>query len=136
PPAGSKYIPSVERVMGNAKAGNKQAGTVAGAVDLTEEKAEAFRRGLAEIYARDEGFYQEALLGGVPKELARVHLPVGRYSKMRAKTDLRNWLGFLTLRMAPGAQWEIRMYANAVAEIVKELWPRTYALFAAKKEGA
>jgi thymidylate synthase (FAD) len=84
---------------------------------------------LKAIYAEAETLYQQALKLGVPKELARVHLPVGRYSKMVAKTDLRNWLDFLTLRMAAGAQWEIRCYAEAVAEIVKACWPRTYALF-------
>jgi len=44
-------------------------------------------------------------------------------------TDLRNWLGFLSLRMAPGTQFEIRMYANAVGELIKEAFPRTWELF-------
>jgi thymidylate synthase (FAD) len=66
---------------------------------------------------------------GIAKEVARLNTPVSRYSKMRAKTDLRNWLGFLMLRMASAAQFEIRQYANAVAEMVKAIWPRTFALF-------
>jgi hypothetical protein len=57
---------------------------------------------------------------GVPKELARLPVPVARYSRMRASANLRNWLAFLTLRMAPNAQWEIRQYANAVGEIVAD----------------
>ena len=122
------YIPSVERLLVNSKT-NKQSGTIAGAAELDAARAEEFREGLLAIYDKQERLYQWALSQGVPKELARVHLPVGRYSKMRAKTDLRNWLAFLSLRMAPGAQWEIRQYANAVAEIVKALWPRTFALF-------
>ncbi len=65
----------------------------------------------------------------VPKEVARINTPVSRYSKMRAKANLWNWLHFLKLRLAPNAQWEIRQYAEAVASIVKSLWPRTYALF-------
>lgn len=52
-----------------------------------------------------------------------------RAAKMRATTDLRNWLGFLTLRMALGAQWEIRQYANAVGEMSAERFPRTWELF-------
>jgi thymidylate synthase (FAD) len=35
---------------------------------------------------------------GIPKEVARLPVPVARYSRMRASTNLRNWLGFLTLR--------------------------------------
>jgi thymidylate synthase (FAD) len=48
---------------------------------------------------------------------------------MRAKANLRNWLGFLMLRKAPDAQWEIRQYADIVGQIVESIWPRTYALF-------
>jgi thymidylate synthase (FAD) len=48
---------------------------------------------------------------------------------MRASANLRNWLAFLTLRMASNAQWEIRQYANAVGELIAEQFPRTWALF-------
>jgi thymidylate synthase (FAD) len=126
------YLPSVERLMINAGAANKQAGTVAGAEVLTEEGANLFRGWLEQVYAKDEGIYQDALRMGVPKELARVHLPVGRYSRMRASANLRNWLGFLTLRMAPNAQWEIRQYANALGTLVAQTFPRTWELFAAR----
>lgn len=123
------YIPSVERLMIGSDGKNKQAGTVAGAAQLTEAGAEDFRNHLDAVYATAEGLYQKALAMGVPKELARVHLPVGRYSRMRATSNLRGWLGFLALRMASGAQWEIRQYANAVGALVAERFPRTWALF-------
>jgi thymidylate synthase (FAD) len=80
-----------------------------------------------------ERLYQRALNMGVPKELARIHLPVGRYSRMRASANLRNWLGFLTLRVASGAQWEIRQYADAVGTLIKQAFPRTWELFAEGK---
>jgi thymidylate synthase (FAD) len=127
------YIPSVERLMINSKT-NKQAGTIKGAEELTEEKAERFRTRLVGMYESQERLYQDALLGGVPKELARVHLPVGRYSRMRASANLRNWLAFLTLRMAETAQWEIRQYANAVGNLVAEKFPRTWELFSEGKK--
>lgn len=123
------YIPSVERLMIGSDGKNKQAGTVAGAAALTLEGAEAFRQDLELAYRRAENTYQNALRAGVPKELARVHLPVGRYSRMRATSNLRGWLGFLALRMASGAQWEIRQYANVVGQLVAERFPRTWALF-------
>ena len=65
---------------------------------------------------------------GIPKEVARVVMPAGHYSRMRATANLRNWLAFLKLRCAPGAQWEIRQYANAVAGIVRKQFPRTYGV--------
>lgn len=92
--------------------------------------AEWFRECLKESYGDAEDLYQSALARGVPKELARVHLPVGRYSRMRATANLRNWLAFLTLREAPNAQWEIRQYAHAVGALIKEKFPRTHALYA------
>lgn len=123
------YIPTVERLMQNAGTSNKQAGTVAKSVPLTPEAADAFRRTLAVRYTEAESLYQDALYRGVPKELARVIVPVGRYSRMRASANLRNWLQFLTLRMDPAAQWEIRQYAEAVSQVVAGLFPRTHALF-------
>ena len=128
------YVPTVERLLINSKT-NKQAGTIAGASELTEEQAEGFRRSIRGVYAVDEAIYQEALLAGVPKELARIHLPVGRYSRMRATGNLRGWLGFLTLRMAPNAQYEIRMFANAVGSLIEENFPRTWALFKEQSNG-
>lgn len=123
------YIPSVERLMINANAANKQAGTIAGADTLTQEKAEQFRLRLETAYKLDQELYEWALNAGIPKELARVHIPVGRYSRMRANANLRNWLAFLTLRMAEDAQWEIRQYSQAIHVFLSERFPRTMELF-------
>jgi thymidylate synthase (FAD) len=123
------YVPSVERLMHNVAGGNKQAGTIKGADELTVEKAREFQLELAAIYKHAEDLYRQALAFGVPKELARVHLPVGRYSRMRASANLRNWCAFLTLRTDKAAQWEIQQFANAVADLLRERFPRTMRLF-------
>jgi thymidylate synthase (FAD) len=123
------YIPTLERLMINAGTSNKQAGTIQDAKELTKENAQNFRDLIETSYSTAETVYQTALKMGVPKELARIHLPVGRYSRMMASTDLRNWLGFLTLRMASNAQYEIRVYAQAVHKILKQCFPRTVELF-------
>jgi thymidylate synthase (FAD) len=124
------YIPSIARLMQNANGSNKQAGTLPGSETLSEDWASVFQKKLQHEYDRCEGLYQDALGAGVPKELARLTVPVGRYSRMRASANLRNWLAFLTLRMAPAAQWEIRQYANAVGNLIDEAFPRTWELFA------
>ena len=85
---------------------------------------------LAGRYADAESLYQSALASGVPKELARIHLPVARYSRMRASANLRNWLAFLTLRLDPHAQHEIRVYAEALGQCIAQAYPRTWELFA------
>ncbi len=123
------YVPTVERLMLNSKT-NKQSGTVKGAAELTERDAELYRIELQNEYRAQQEMYESALSRGIPKELARIHLPVGRYSRMRASANLRNWLAFLTLRMDVAAQYEIRMYANAVGDLIAEKFPRTWALFA------
>lgn len=122
------YVPTVSRMMVDGGK-NKQAGAVADARDLTDGIAGLFRKQWTNFYETAEALYQDALANGVPKELARIVLPVGRYSRMRASANLRNWLSFLTLRMAPNAQWEIRQYAEAVGKVIEYAFPETWRLF-------
>ena len=129
------YVPTIERLLINSKT-NKQAGVIKGAAVLTELTARKFQRELELMYKMQEEFYQWSLDAGVPKELARIDLPVGRYSRMRASANLRNWLAFLTLRSAPAAQWEIRQFADAVGTIIAERFPRTWELFCAERKTA
>jgi thymidylate synthase (FAD) len=123
------YVPSIGRLMLSSNT-NGQAGSAKGADELTRDSAEAFQNALKATYAAAEGVYQLALKRGVPKELARLVLPVGRYSRMRASANLRNWLGFLTLRLDSNAQFEIRQYAHAVDAMLCRCFPRTMQLFA------
>jgi thymidylate synthase (FAD) len=65
----------------------------------------------------DQGFklYQQALAAGVAKEQARLFLPgFSLYYTWVVKTDAHNLMHFLSLRMAPDAQAEIRVYAQAI----------------------
>lgn len=127
------YTPSWEEVLRRGRAGalaNKQAGAAADADQLTEAEARRFVDTLQGQYAEFDAEYQAALSRGIPKELARLGMPVGHYSQMRASANLRNWLAFLTLRLDPAAQWEIRQYAEAVAQIIYEAFPQTARLFA------
>jgi thymidylate synthase (FAD) len=121
------YVPTRERITeGASLSRNRQAtGTVPFAAEAVSDWLQALRT----AYAETELAYQTGLAIGIPKELARLPVPVGRYSRMRASANLRNWLLFLTLRMAPEAQWEIRQYANVVSEFVREAFPRTHELF-------
>lgn len=119
------YVPTVERLL---MKGAKQGGGTG--KELTHDEAVVVRRLLESQYHSAEYLYKAVLDEGTPKELARCIMPVGHYSRMRASANLRNWLAFLTLRMDPAAQWEIRQFANAVTQIIAQNFPRTYELFA------
>jgi len=71
--------------------------------------------------------YEKLLKGGWPRELARMVLPVNLYSEMIAKANLWNWFKFLELRLDPHAQYEIRVYAEAILELITPLAPETVA---------
>jgi thymidylate synthase (FAD) len=106
---------------------NKQAGSVA---PVDKARITNWVAKDIELTTILEAHYQEGLAAGVPKELARKKMPVDHYSRMRAGTNLRNWLAFMTLRCDPKAQREIRMFANAVAHIIEKTFPNTYSLWA------
>jgi thymidylate synthase (FAD) len=122
------YRPTRERIIDGVRraASNRQA---AGMVPLVGEAVDDWLHMLDAAYAGIEQTYQTGLAIGIPKEIARIVLPVGRYSRMRASANLWNWLRWLRLRQAHDAQGEIGAYANAVAGMIAELFPRTYALF-------
>jgi thymidylate synthase (FAD) len=123
------YVPTVERCMMNAGTNKQAQGT---GVTLTQEKAEQWIDLLALHYEEAEELYQAALAQGIPKELARLCIPVGRYSRMRASGNLRNWLAFYKLRSATNAQFEIREYADCIGKVIAEKFPRVWELAAEK----
>jgi thymidylate synthase (FAD) len=125
------YLPTVERCSQTGTSKQAQRAETFGAT--TEVSYQEWLDQLAELTRLSEWVYQNGLERGVPKELARLAVTVGRYSRMRASANLRNWLQFLTLRMDPAAQYEIRQYANAVGELIATQFPRTWALFLEKR---
>jgi thymidylate synthase (FAD) len=73
--------------------------------------------------------YKRMIDLGCPRELARAVLPVAAYSKMFATIDLHNLLHFLTLRCHSHAQYEIRVYAEAMLALIEPVVPVTIAAF-------
>lgn len=123
------FVPTLERLLRNVDGTNKQANRADGAPPLSEGHALLWLDQMKQSYDLAQEVYKKGLAWGVPKEVARIVLPVGRYSRMRASANLRNWLAFVTLRSDPHAQEEIRVYSNAVLELIAHHWPRTYVLF-------
>lgn len=73
--------------------------------------------------------YKEMIELGCPRELARTILPVGTYSHMFATIDLHNLMGFLKLRLHSHAQYEIRVYAEAMLKLIENIVPHSIAAF-------
>jgi len=73
--------------------------------------------------------YHQFLEVGVSRETARMVLPLSTYTQWCTTMNLHNLLHMLELRMDPHAQWECRMYAEAIAEIVKDWCPIIWEAF-------
>lgn len=66
---------------------------------------------------------------GLARELARMNLTLNAYTQWYWKTDLHNLFHFLRLRADSHAQYEIRVYADAIGELTKAWVPMAYAAF-------
>ena len=66
---------------------------------------------------------------GLARELARINLPANVYTQWYWKVDLHNLFHFLRLRADPHAQYEIRVYAEAICTIVKDWVPAAFGAF-------
>ena len=73
----------------------------------------------------DDGYFDENY-HGVAREIARIVMPVSVYTEMYWKVDLHNLFHFLRLRADPHAQKEIRVYAEAIIELCRPLFPAAF----------
>jgi len=91
----------------------------------------------AEFHDTARALYDERLEMGIAREQARKDLPLCTYTEAYWKMDLHNLLHFLSLRMDPHAQLEIREYANIIGrEIVARWVPKTWEAFEDYRMGA
>lgn len=73
--------------------------------------------------------YQTYLNADISKELARINLPLSTYMSFIWKIDLHNLFNFLKLRMDHHAQYETRVYADAIYDLVKQVYPISISYF-------
>ena len=125
------YTPDVEIIRAQSKA-NKQG------------REEALDRKVISQYidncntVRDlaTDMYSHALENDIARELARIDLPLSTYTEWYWKMDLHNLMHFLSLRSDSHAQYEIRVYSDLIAGIVKEVAPIAYEAWIDYKYGA
>lgn len=78
----------------------------------------------------DEDFKEtEDHPGGIAKELARIVLPVSNYTEMYWKIDLHNLFHYIKLRADSHAQYEIRVFADAMAKLIQPYVPVAFKAF-------
>lgn len=111
------YMPGDDDIKYQSKS-NKQ-----GSDEPAPELATEFRESLIEAYNTSAAAYDGSIGAGVARELARISLPEGRYTTFYWTVNLRNLFHFLSLRVAPDAQSNIRTYASAILDIVKLYCP-------------
>jgi thymidylate synthase (FAD) len=126
------YIPAPEHVNAQSVVNNQGRGGVL-------EGAEAAR--VLEILKSDSNrAYDnyEAMIAtdgpdgpqdGLARELARMNLPTNIYTQWYWKVDLHNLFHFLRLRADAHAQYEIRVYADAICQVVADWVPAAYSAF-------
>lgn len=73
--------------------------------------------------------YEQLLEDDLARELARINLPLSLYTEWYWKIDLHNLFHFLSLRLDAHAQYEIRVYAEAIARITKAVVPVAWEAF-------
>jgi thymidylate synthase (FAD) len=119
------YLPPLEQISAQSK-DNKQGRNND---PFPQDKAEEIQSLISKSNEEQYQVYQKLLDMGVARELARTVLPVGHYTEWYWKIDLRNLMNFLALRLDPHAQWEIRVYAEAMASLVKQVVPVAWEAF-------
>jgi thymidylate synthase (FAD) len=82
-----------------------------------------------EISEKTFEIYNELNEAGIARELTRGILPVNLYTEWYWKNDLNNIFHFLRLRMDEHAQYEIRVFAEAIASFVEKVVPIAYEAF-------
>lgn len=113
-PVGKMWFPDVWRKQSSK---NHQSST--GEVDRQEDATEV----LAEVYRACVDGYNKLLTMNVCREQARAAIPVGNTTEFYATANLLNWSKFCRLRCAEDAQFEIRVLADQISDICKELYP-------------
>jgi len=115
------YIPDVSQIT-TQSASNKQMRT-----DQEHKQSGDIQDIISRTCALAFQSYHQMIQMGCPRELARGVLPVNTYSHMFATVDLHNLAKFLQLRLHEHSQYEIRVYAQVMLELIEPIVPVTVA---------
>ena len=136
------YVPEPQQLGAQATANRQGRGEVL-EPELARRVLEMLRADAERAYGHYERLLGETARGeavddgvGLARELARMGLTLNFYTQWYWKIDLHNLLGFVALRADAHAQYEIRVYAEALLDILKRWVPLTYDAFVDHRLGA
>ncbi|MFN2520955.1 MAG: FAD-dependent thymidylate synthase [Candidatus Limnocylindria bacterium] len=136
------YVPEPEHLGVQATANRQGRGEVLDP-DLARRVLDMLRADAERAYDHYERLLGETAAGdavedgiGLARELARMGLTLNFYTQWYWKIDLHNLLGFVALRADPHAQYEIRVYAEVLLDILRRWVPLTYDAFVDHRLGA
>ncbi len=118
------YVPEPQQVAFQSS-NNKQGRADSLPLDQAMAIIEQMEQDQKEAYTEYTGMIDK----GVARELARTNLPVSLYTEWYWQIDLHNLFHFIRLRMDAHAQYEIRVYAEALAQCAKAVAPFAYEAF-------
>jgi thymidylate synthase (FAD) len=119
------YVPEPDQ-MRSQSLDNKQARGEERLPDpMVEKMLKEFEQDQKTIYQHYEGMIED----GLARELARANLPLSLYTEWYWQIDLHNLFHFLRLRMDAHAQYEIRVFGEAMAKCAKAVAPLAYEAF-------
>ena len=120
------YLPEPSQLCHQSKS-NKQGRSEVIAEPLNSEIQGQIKEISEKAFEVYDNFLSEDI--NLAKEISRTILPVNVYTQFYWKIDLHNLLHFLKLRVDAHAQYEIRVFAQAILDLVKEWVPITYQAF-------
>ncbi len=118
------YTPKPEQVAKQSD-NNKQGSGEAFDPDTSKEIIDSLINDSNLVYSHYEKFIEQ----GLAREIARTNLMLNYYTQFYWKIDLHNLLHFLKLRADKHAQYEIRVYAEVMLDIIKKWVPLAYNAF-------
>jgi thymidylate synthase (FAD) len=122
------YIPHPSQLAAQSVVNNQGRGEVLTG-DESARVLEMLKSDANTAYDHYEAMLSTEGQQGLARELARMNLPANIYTQWYWKVDLHNLFHFLRLRADPHAQYEIRVYAEAIAACVRDWVPLAYAAF-------
>jgi thymidylate synthase (FAD) len=122
------YIPAPEQLAAQSTVNNQGRGEVLQGAEAARV-LEMLKSDANTAYDHYEAMLSQDGQQGLARELARMNLPANIYTQWYWKVDLHNLFHFLRLRADPHAQYEIRVYAEAIAACVRDWVPLAYAAF-------
>ncbi|MCA2010322.1 FAD-dependent thymidylate synthase [Cereibacter sphaeroides] len=122
------YIPEPAQLAAQSTVNNQGRGAVLEGAEAARVLA-LLKSDASQMYDHYEEMLSQDGQQGLARELARMNLPMNVYTQWYWKTDLHNLFHFLRLRADAHAQYEIRVYAEAIAAMVADWVPLAYAAF-------